>query len=131
MILSCISVLPADCEVRSNPRIDSLMAELDTVLANRGYYLDIKERRIEGLRESLADSRDDNERFEILGRLIEEYNSFNTDSAYAFSVKREQVARRTGNADLITNAIMNRANILSAIGMYKEAMELMEPISGG
>lgn len=129
MILSCISVLPADCEVRSNPRIDSLMAELDTVLANRGYYLDIKERRIEGLRESLADSRDDNERFEILGRLIEEYNSFNTDSAYAFSVKREQVARRTGNADLITNAIMNRANILSAIGMYKEAMELMEPIS--
>lgn len=105
------------------------MMELDTVLANRSYYLAIKENRIDSLRNRLAQSREDVERFEILGLLIDEYNPFNTDSAYVTSLRREEVARRTGNHDFITNAILNKANILSATGMYKEALDVMEHFS--
>lgn len=129
IILSVCLWSPLDGAVRSNPRIDSLMMELDTVLANRGYYLSLKENRLDSLRSRLNRTRDDVEKFEILGRLIEEYNPFNTDSAYATSLRREKVARRTGNHDLITNAILNKANILSATGMYKEALEVMEHFS--
>lgn len=131
-LLLCVCLWsPVHGVVRSNPRIDSLMMELDTVLANRSYYLEIKESRIDSLKGNLRLSRDDNDRFEILGRLIEEYNPFNTDSAYAMSVRREEVARRMGDRDLITNAVLNRANILAATGMYNEALELMKPITSG
>ena len=129
LLLSVSFWPPVHGAVRSNPRIDSLMMELDTVLANRGYYLAIKENRIDSLKGDLRRSSNDGDRFEVLGRLIEEYNPFNTDSAYAMSVCREEVARRMGNRDLIVNAILNRANILSATGMYNEAIELMKPIS--
>lgn len=107
---------------------DSLMNQLDEVIANRGVYLRLKEKRLNQLRNELSRAADDRQRFDFLNHLYDEYVSFNTDSAYNISLREEQVARRTGDKTLIANALMNRANIYSATGMYYETLSIMDSI---
>ena len=64
--------------------------------------------------------------FSALDALINEYNSYNTDSALAICRRRELLARKNGNPVMIRNAMMNTANVLATTGMYKEAMEIMD-----
>ena len=109
--------------------IDSLMSQLDNVIANRDMYRQKREARIDSLKKELASASDDTVRFAMLGYLIDEYNPLNTDSAFVLSVRREAVARRIGDKTFVTNARMNRANTLNATGMYKETLELMDSIS--
>ena len=70
----------------------------------------------------------DEERFAILGTLLDEYRSFNTDSALHMAEEREQIAIRLGNREYIDNARMNKADVLGMTGMYKEVMDLMRNI---
>lgn len=107
---------------------DSLMNQLDQVIANRDIYLSLKEKRLNQLRNELSGAADDRQRFDFLNHLYDEYVSFNTDSAYNISLREEQVARRTGDKTLIANALMNRANIYSATGMYYETLSIMDSI---
>lgn len=127
-IVSIFLLLSFEAEGRRATRIDSLINELDTVITNRSRYFEIKETRISTLKSSLASARDDRDRFDILGTLIDEYNPYNTDSALMYSLEREAVANKIGDPARIYNARMNRAAALSAIGMYPEVIELMEDI---
>ncbi len=122
--LLCVSIL----SVSGRTTIDSLMDQLDYVIANRQVYLDEKKNRLDSLRRSLDDAADDRQRFDILIRLYGEFHSFNADSAYNISLRQEETARRTGDPALIVNALMNRANILSATGMYHETLGIIDTI---
>ncbi|MCM1066682.1 MAG: DUF6377 domain-containing protein [Muribaculaceae bacterium] len=108
---------------------DSLLAQLDSVIEHRGVYLDRKEKRIGELRAELLGADSERGRFEAYGHLYGEYLPFNTDSAYRMSVEQEAIARKIGDKDLIANAILNKANILSAVGMYHETLSLIDTIS--
>lgn len=59
-----------------------------------------------------------------MGALFGEYHSFNADSAYMFSRRQEALARQIGESDLLMNARLNRANILSSTGMYHEVLTI-------
>lgn len=104
------------------------MAQLDYVIANRQVYLDEKKARLEELRHNFDEAEDDRQRFDALTQLYGEFHSFNADSAYNISLRQEEVARRTGDPNLIVNALMNRANILSATGMYHETLGIIDSI---
>lgn len=107
---------------------DSLMRELDEVIENRDTYLQNKEARLAQLRGELLSASDDRERFECLNRLYNEYHPFNTDSAYNISLRQEKLARRIGDNVLLTNALMNKASIFGATGMYHESLGLIDSI---
>lgn len=127
-IVSVFLLLSFKAEGRGATRIDSLISELDTVITNRSHYFEIKEARISTLKSSLASAKDDRDRFDILGNLIDEYTPYNTDSALMCSLEREAAAKKIGDPARIYNARMNRAAALSAIGMYPEVIELMKDI---
>ena len=107
---------------------DSLMKQLDDVIANREVYLRQKEARLSELHSQLLSKDNDRERFDILNHLYDEYHPFNTDSAYNISIRLEAIARRMGDNPLLLNARMNRANILGATGMYHECLVLMDSV---
>ena len=108
--------------------VDSLMKQLDDVIANRAIYLAEKEARLSELRDNLFRAENDRETFEALRVLFDEYHPFNADSAYNISLRQETVARRIGDQALVMNARMNRASILSATGMYHETLEIVDSI---
>lgn len=111
----------------NNP-IDSLMNLLDEVLADRDRYIIEKETNLRNLRQRADTTSDKRARFDVLGWLADEYNTFNTDSAYSICMERQTLAEEIGDSVLLMNAYMNRANIMSATAMYKETIELMDSI---
>lgn len=109
-------------------RADSLLLKLDLAIKERPIYMEQKELKLVELKRLLHRQIPDEERFAILGTLLDEYRSFNTDSALHMAEEREQIAIRLGNREYIDNARMNKADVLGMTGMYKEVMDLMRNI---
>ena len=109
-------------------RADSLLLKLDQAIKERPIYMEQKELKLVELKRQLHRQIPDEERFAILGTLLDEYRSFNTDSALHMAEEREQIAIRLGNREYIENARMNKADVLGMTGMYKEVMDLMRNI---
>jgi hypothetical protein len=109
-------------------RADSLLLKLDQAIKERPIYMEQKELKLVELKRQLHRQIPDEERFAILGTLLDEYRSFNTDSALHMAEEREQIAIRLGNREYIDNARMNNADVLGMTGMYKEVMDLMRNI---
>lgn len=106
-----------------------MLHQLDSVVADRDKYVEAKLARLNEMHRELADCADDDrERFEALGRLYGEYHSFNADSAYVMSQRQLELASRIGDRNLTMNAMLNKANILSNVGMYHEALGLVDSI---
>ena len=109
-------------------RADSLLLKLDQAIKERPIYMEQKELKLVELKRQLHRQIPDEERFAILGTLLDEYRSFNTDSALHMAEEREQIAIRLGNREYRDNARMNKADVLGMTGMYKEVMDLMRNI---
>ena len=109
-------------------RADSLLLKLDQAIKERPIYMEQKELKLAELKRQLHRQIPDEERFAILGTLLDEYRSFNADSALHMAEEREQIAIRLGNREYIDNARMNKADVLGMTGMYKEVMDLMRNI---
>ena len=109
-------------------RADSLLLKLDQAIKERPIYMEQKELKLVELKRQLHRQIPDEERFAILGTLLDEYRSFNTDSALHMAEEREQIAIRLGNREYIDNARMNKADVLGMTGMYKEVMDVMRNI---
>ena len=109
-------------------RADSLLLKLDQAIKERPIYMEQKELKLVELKRQLHRQIPDEERFAILGTLLDEYRSFNTDSALHMAEEREPIAIRLGNREYIDNARMNKADVLGMTGMYKEVMDLMRNI---
>ena len=112
----------------NSSRADSLLLKLDRVIKERPIYMEQKELKLVELKRQLYRQIPAEERFAILGTLLDEYRSFNTDSALYVAEERERIAIRLGNPGYIDNARMNKADVLGMTGMYKEVMDLMQNI---
>ncbi len=108
---------------------DSLMQTLREAIANRPTYQQQKEDRLIELRKEIASAKGDRRRFNALDALLNEFQAYNTDSAFAVCKRREELARKIGDPALMRNAAMNTANVFAATGMYKEAFDIMDTIS--
>lgn len=127
ILLVCFPVLPMKGASRDNSS-DSLMNQLDNVISQRETYIQQKIAKLTRLRHQADVTRDLNARFDVLGDLLDEYISFNTDSAYTICIQREQIAQALQDPVLLMNARMNRASILNATAMYKESLDIMDSI---
>jgi len=107
---------------------DLLLNRLDSVIDNRDVYFEKKQERLAELHGRLRQPLTDSERFDLLGELFDEYHSYNADSAYAVAGQRVELARKTGDNDMMQAALLNKANILSSVGMYHETLALIDSV---
>lgn len=128
ILILCFVCMPSISAAEQNTT-DQLLAQLDSVISNRDIYLEQKQIRLSELHEDLRHAGSERERFDALDALYREYHSFNADSAYVISLEQEMLARKTGDKNLIINAVLNKANILDAVGMYQETLSLIDTIS--
>lgn len=73
--------------------VDSLMDQLEDVIAHREVFLAAKEKRLEDLYAALKSEKDERKRFYLLTDLYVEYHPFNSDSAYNVSLRQETLAK--------------------------------------
>lgn len=125
LIIACAQCISAT----KHAMAESLLVQLDSVIANRDIYLENKEKYLTELHDHLSNATTDHERFDALGALYGEYHSFNADSAYAMSHRQEILARKIGDRNLITNALLNKANVLCDVGMYHETLSIIDTLT--
>lgn len=109
-------------------RTDSLLRVLDRVIEQRPEIMVRREEDIAMKRRQCSLSMSDQEFFDRMGDLYASYSTFNLDSALMTGVRREALARRMHRPDYIVNARLNQAEALAYLGMFNEAMDIVESI---
>lgn len=130
-LFPCILFLLLCSTLKARPSYtDSLrlmLQQLDQVVENRSIYDNRKEQKIERLKESISLAGNDSVRYEIYNKLFREYFNYQTDSALHYVSLKENLAKAK-HWDYEDELRMNRSELFSTMGMYKEAIDMLEKI---
>ena len=130
-LFSCILFLSLCFTLKALPSYtDSLrlmLQQLDQMVENRSIYDNRKEQKIERLKESIPLAGNDSVRYEIYNKLFREYFNYQTDSALHYVSLKENLAKAK-HWDYEDELRMNRSELFSTMGMYKEAIDMLEKI---
>lgn len=121
VIISLLLLLPACHRPLSGD--DALLEELDQCIAERTIYHLSRERAADSLRSILSDTLPLYERFEIYGRLVETYRSYNLDSQQRYTELRLDMAHDPLERQV---SLLNYAEVLMRSGMYHETILYMD-----
>lgn len=108
--------------------IDSLLNVLDNTVENYQLYSNLKEEKLNQLKDLLKQTSTDNQRFEICGKLYDEYSAYKSDSALIFARKKLQIAEKLNNGRNLTDSRLNLASMMGIAGMYKESIDILNKI---
>lgn len=109
---------------------DQLKKELDQTLANETVYLNHKNSAINQFKKRLRSEKSNEIRYLLNKKLYEEYKSYQSDSALVYAKRSLQIAYKNQNKTQISTAQLDLASILGTLGMYSQALEIlnaMEP----
>ena len=107
---------------------DLLKKELDQTLADEPLYLNKKNSAINQLKSRLRTASSNEIRYSLNEKLYDEYKSYQSDSALVYAKRSLQIAYTTGNSNQIDKAQLNLASILGTLGMYNQALEILDPM---
>jgi len=68
------------------------------------------------------------QKYEICGKLYDEYSFYKSDSALVYARKKLLIAEKLNNKRSLTDARLNLASIMGITGMYKEAMDIVNKV---
>lgn len=103
---------------------DSLLQELSLAIENEEEYLKKKKEQIENLKNLLSrDYLSPVQRFRIYDELLNEYRTFQFDSAFTYALKLHEAAREIKDPAKETYAKLKLSHTLLSSGMYKEALD--------
>ncbi|WP_165020210.1 DUF6377 domain-containing protein [Dysgonomonas sp. ZJ279] len=112
----------------TNVQLDSLLNVLDITIKERPEYSKIKELRIDSLKTQLTKITDLEQRYIIYQNLFSEYRNYNMDSALWVANERLAISQKLNSQKYIYSSQMNIAEIMGIMGMYKEALDIMNAI---
>jgi len=108
---------------------DSLLNELNTVLANKQFYVNKKQQEINKLTKQLTGAKTPAEKYNMYDALYEQYKSFSYDSAYTYAKKLQDISIQLNSPLLIASAKMKMAFTLLSSGLFKETFEKLNSIN--
>ncbi|MDR0829518.1 MAG: DUF6377 domain-containing protein [Prevotellaceae bacterium] len=110
--------------------LGALLNQLDQTIAQRQTYTDIREHRILELKQMLKTPNiSDGQTYELNTRLYSEYKTYNCDSAFYHAENALRIAELLGKEHFINEAKLNKISVFNVIGMYKEALDLLQSIN--
>lgn len=132
IILLIISICGASAKssaaLNSGLSTQQLLDSLDSSLGKSAAYTAEKERRISSLRRRLSQTANPEQRFWICRNLVDEYSSYNSDSALHYIDASTAVARQAGRREWIDEMNLNRAYIYAATGLLSEAESALNEV---
>ena len=101
----------------------ALLDELDQCIEERDQYAAWRVEQVDSLQALLADSLSHHDRFEIYGRLVETYRSYNLDSQRYYTEQRLDMAETPFEEQV---SLLNYSEVLMRNGMYHESILYMD-----
>lgn len=109
--------------------VDSLLAELDEHIQQRAAYRSTREQRIASLMELKAGDRSSAERnFTLNKQLIDEYITFQADSAIVYFQQNLALARVMRDKELWSRTSIDLAHFYATTGFYYEASQMLSAV---
>jgi hypothetical protein len=108
--------------------MDSLLRVLDKTIENYQLYSNLKEQKLNQLKDLLNLTTADEQRYIICGKLFDEYRSYTSDSALTYARKKLVIAEKLKGIVKLNDARLNLASIMGTLGMYKEAMDILNDV---
>lgn len=105
--------------------VDSLLSVLDKTVENYHLYSNQKEEKLNKFKDLLKHTTSDNQKYEICGKLYDEYKAYKSDSALTYARKKLLIAEKLKNNRNILDSRLNLASIMGVTGMYKEALDIL------
>ncbi len=124
ILLLALPLFVTACTQRDNANT-KLLRELDRCISNRTDYYVPREKQIDSLCSLLNDSISHYDRFEIYGRLVETYRSYNLDSQQYYTEMRLNMAQTPFEKQV---SLLNYSEVLMRSGMYHETMVYMDSV---
>lgn len=132
IILLVISICGASAKssaaLNSGLSTQQLLDSLDSSLGKSAAYTAEKERRISSLRRRLSQTPNPEQRFWICRNLVDEYSSYNSDSALHYIDASTAVGRQAGRREWVDEMNLNRAYIYAATGLLAEAESALNEV---
>lgn len=101
----------------------ALLKELDHKVANRAYYMNVKEARIDSLRKLIQPGTEINERYRINHLIYKEYSTYRYDSAMHYVQRNKDIAARLNCDKYKDETTIATAILLATTGIYREAID--------
>ncbi len=126
-VISICSLFPLFLFGKSE--MDSLLHVLDKTVENYQVYSNLKEEKLNKLKDLLKMAISDQQHYVICGQLYDEYKLYKSDSALVYAQKKLQIAERLNNKRDLTEVKLNLASIMGITGMYKESMDILNVVN--
>jgi DNA-binding CsgD family transcriptional regulator/predicted PurR-regulated permease PerM len=127
-LLFCVVFLLIAFAGLSQPKIDSLLGQLNQEIEKRPQYVDAKLKRIESLK-SAAIHADADRKFLAYSAVYNEYKSFIYDSAFLYARRLQKIARELKSPSVIADTKVKVAFILVSSGMFNEALDSLQSVT--
>jgi len=109
-------------------KIDSLLTELDKVIAERSKYSEIKYAKISELKRKKYGLKNIRQQFKVNREIIDQYSTFICDSAEYYINVNLSIAKKLNDKDLILESSFRLFNIYSLSGLFQQALEISDSI---
>lgn len=104
------------------------LMKLDEAISQRSHYIELKQRRVDSLRNLISDKRAPQENLAIYNELFGEYLTLNFDSAMMQVERAERIAVDFGDYSVKSQVQIHRALALATSGHFSHAMAILDKI---
>lgn len=109
--------------------LDSLLLQLDAVIANHEQYTQEKKGRIGHLKEQLSVAPSNTlDEYNLNAELYQEYSTYICDSAIYYQNKNIDIADNLNDTGRLYESKLELAYLMSSAGMYKESVDMIHTI---
>lgn len=125
-----LAVLSA-CSGRNSrsAEIEALYDDVDLEIERRGEYMAGKQSVIDSLRKRLDLVQSPQEQLQLSNRLLDEYESYVSDSAFSYVNRSLRLAEQLGDAREQTRLHIREADIASHAGLFSEAHAMLAALN--
>lgn len=104
--------------------------DLNQIIKNSSKYDQKKRTEIDSFRTALKNTKKSDllVRYHLNEQMFYQFKFFKRDSAFYYGIQSKNLAHQINDKSLIANANMNLADICVSSGMYKEALDFLEPL---
>lgn len=109
--------------------METLLRELDAVIAEKNIYMYPKEKELKELRERLKNAKNNRQKYELCDKLFTGYLHYQADSAWAYVERKQELLPSLNEPALEQELIINRAEVMGVMGMYSWAEQLLSQVN--
>ncbi|MEQ9376478.1 MAG: DUF6377 domain-containing protein [Imperialibacter sp.] len=107
---------------------DSILTVLEGEIAIKESYIQKKLSTLDAYKSSLSKSSSLSDKYRACWHIVDQYKSFQYDSAFFYSLKLSDLAYQIGSFECIQTARIKTAFVLESGGLLKEAADTLEAV---